>query len=147
MDKESEKDKHRREHVPYPHTGPSIVYLRNNIFHNKTCLKHVSNLYPICCESRKRGKTIFIVIAENGQDYNANSYNNSMFYSKLWKGSGLDLLITTAKASGWSAMNHIENLWSPLSSSLTSVQLRSSNKEDVPPMDRSLSKDEQKTQN
>ena len=146
---ESEKDKHGQEHVPYPHTGPSIVCLRNNFFHDNTCLEHVNDLYPICCESRNRGKTIFIVIADNGPDYNASSNKNSMLYEQLWKESGLDLLIITANESGWSAMNPIEHLCSPLSSSLTSVQLRSSNKEDgTPPyIDRSLSKEKQESQN
>ena len=34
------KDEFGREHVIYPHTGPSIVYLRNNFFHENTCLEH-----------------------------------------------------------------------------------------------------------
>ena len=145
LDMESEKDKHGREHVLYPHRGPSIVYLRNNFLQDNTCLEHVNDLYPICCESRRRGKTIFIVIASKGPDYNASSYKNSMLYAQLWKESGLDLPAITENAPGWSAMNPIEHLWSRLSSSLTSVQLRSSNKEDgtPPSMDRSLSKEEQ----
>ena len=69
--------------------------------------------------------------------------------SMLCKKSGLYLLIITANAFGRSAMNPIEYIWSPFSSSLTPVQLRSSNKEDgTPPcMDRSLSKEQQKTPN
>ena len=149
MDAKSEKDKHGREHVPYPHTGPSIVYLRNNFFHYNTCLEYVNDLYPMCCESRKRGKTIFIVIADNGPDYNVNNYKKLIIYAQLWKESDLDILIFTGHAFEWSSMNHLEHVWSPLSNSLTSVQLISSNKEDgTPPcMDRSLSKEEQKSQN
>ena len=67
---------HGREHVVYPHTGPAIVYLRNNFFHENTCLEHINNLYPICCESLKRGKSNFIVIADNGPDCNQSSYKN-----------------------------------------------------------------------
>ena len=101
------------------------------------------------CESTKRGKTIFIVAVDNGPDYSPNSYKNSMLYAQLWKESGLDQLIITANASGWSAMNPIEHLWSPLSSSLTFVQRRGINKEDSTPpcMDTILRKEEQKTQN
>ena len=36
----SKMDKHGREHVLYPHTGPLLIYLRNTVFHNNTCLKH-----------------------------------------------------------------------------------------------------------
>ena len=130
LDMESEKDKDGGEHVPYLHTGPSIVYLRNNFFQDSTCLEHVNDLYPICCKSRKRGKTIFIVIAGSGPDYTTNSYKISMLYAQVWKESDLDILIITANASGWSAMNPVENPGSLLSSSLRSVQLRSSNKGD-----------------
>ena len=130
LDMESEKDKDGGEHVPYLHTGPSTVYLRNNFFQGNTCLEHVNDLYPICCKSRKRGKRIFIVIAGSGPDYTTTSYKISMLYAQVWKDSGLDQLIITATASVWSAMNPVENLGSLLSSSLRSVQLRSSNKGD-----------------
>ena len=47
----SKMDKHGREHVLYPYTGPSLIYLRNNVFHNNTLLEHINDLYPICSES------------------------------------------------------------------------------------------------
>ena len=112
-------DKYGREHVPYPHTGPAIVYLRNNFFHGNTCLEHINDLFPVCTQSVKKGKTNLIIISGGGPDYNPNSYKNIMLYAKLWKVSGLDQLIVTCNAAGWSAMNPIEHLWSQLSSSLT----------------------------
>ena len=39
-------DKSGRKHVKYPHTGPSVVYLRNNFFHGSTCLEHGNDLFP-----------------------------------------------------------------------------------------------------
>ena len=82
---ESERDKHGQEHVSFPHRGPSILYFQDNFLHNNICLEHVNGLYRACCESRKRGKRIFIVIADNGPDYSANSYKNLMLYSQLRK--------------------------------------------------------------
>ena len=67
----SKTDKLGRDHLPYHHTGPSIIYLRNNFFHSNICLEHINNLFPICKKSVIRGKTCFMVI---GDDYNPNSY-------------------------------------------------------------------------
>ena len=145
----SKTDNLGRIHVSYPHTGPSIVYLRNNYFHSNTCLEHVNDLLPIIKESVKRGKTCFTMIADGGPDYNPNSYKNEMLYAKLWEESGLDMLTVTCNAAGWSAMNPIEHLWSPLSSSLTSVKLKCSVRDDgvAPCNDTKLSKEEQISQN
>ena len=66
VDIESEKDKYGREHVSYPHTGPSTVYIWNNFFYKNKCLEHLNDFYRICFKSRKRGKKIFIVVADNG---------------------------------------------------------------------------------
>ena len=142
-------DKYGREHVPYPHTGPAIVYLRNNFFHGNTCLEHINDLFPVCTQSVKKEKTNLIIISDGGPDYNPNSYKNIILYAKLWKVSGLDQLIVTCNAAGWSAMNPIEHLWSPLSSSLTSVQLSDSFKENgIPPYaDTDINKTEKKKQN
>ena len=38
------------------------------------------------------------------------NHKNLRLYAQLWKESGLDLLVITANASGWSAMNPIEHL-------------------------------------
>ena len=74
-------DKHGREHVLYPYTGPSLIYLRNNVFHNNTCLEYIDDLYPICSESLKQGKSVFVLISDNGLDYNHNSVKNTIICS------------------------------------------------------------------
>ena len=68
-------DESGREHEKYPHTGPSIVYLR---IHGSTCLEHVDDLFPICKESVQKGKTDFFVICDGGPDYHRKSYKNEM---------------------------------------------------------------------
>ena len=145
----SKTDKLGRPHVSYPHTGPSIVYLRNNYFHENTCLEHINDLFPILNEVVKKGKTCVTLIGDGGPDYNPNSYKNEMLYAKLWAKSGLDMLVVTSNAAGWSAMNPIEHLWAPLSSSLTSVKLKCSFREDgVPPCnDTKLTAEERTSQN
>ena len=59
--RQSNIDKLGQPHLPYPHTGPSIIYLRN-IFHSSTCLEHINDLYPICREAVKSGLASVTVI-------------------------------------------------------------------------------------
>ena len=105
--------------------------------------------FLICKESVQKGKTNFFLICDGGPDYHPKSYKNEMLYTKLWKEASLDQLVVTCNAAGWSAMNPIEHLWSPLSSSLTSVTLNCSFREDgVPPFNyTSITKEEQTKQN
>ena len=120
-----------REHVLYPHTGPSIVHLRNNVFHNNTCLEHVNDLFPICIESKKKkGKSVFTLISCNCPDYNPNSMKNLLLYCKLFPVAYLDQFSIISYVAGWSALNPIEHLWVKCSTKLTSVQLDSSVRED-----------------
>ena len=72
-----------------------------------------------------------------------------MLCTKLWKEAILDQLIVTCNAVGWSAMNPIEHLRLPLSSSLTSVTLNCSFRQDGvdPCNDTSTTKEEQTKQN
>ena len=83
--------KYGREHVPYPHTGQAIVYLRNNFFHGNTCLEHINDLFPVCTQSVKKGKTNLIIISDGGPDYNPNSYKKYYALCKalesFWSGS------------------------------------------------------------
>ena len=57
--KSTTTDEHRREHLLYPHSGTSLVYLRNNIFHDNTCLEHANDLFPICIESKKKQNPVY----------------------------------------------------------------------------------------
>ena len=92
-------DESRREHVKYPYTGPSFVYLGNNFFHGSTCLEHVNDLFPIYKESVQNGKKNFFVTCDGGPDYHPKSYKNEMLYTKLWKKAGLDQLVVTCNVA------------------------------------------------
>ena len=72
-----------------------------------------------------------------------------MLCTKLRKEASLDQLIVTCNAVGWSAMNPIEHLWLPLSSSLSSVTSNCRFREDgVDPCNDTLTtKEEQTKQN
>ena len=149
-DQESEtiNDELDRKHVKYPHTGPSIIYLRNNIFHENTCLEHVNDLFPIFLESIKKKKSVLFLISDDGPDYNPNSVKNLLLYARLFKKTKVNMFGITSYAAGWSALNPIEHLWSKCSNKLTSVHLDSSVREDgIPPCkDTSINKDERKSQ-
>ena len=106
-------------------------------------------MFPILSECVKKGKTCVTVIRDGGPDYNPNSYKKEMSYAKLWAKSGLDMFVITCNVAGWSAMNPIEHLWAPLSSSLTSVKLKCSFREDgvAPCNDTTLTAEERTSQN
>ena len=96
-----------RSHLEYPHTGPSVVYLRNNFLHSSTCIEHINDLFPICTEATRNGVSSILVISDNGPDYNPTSVKNDLLYYELWKKSGLDCLTITSNAAGLSAFNPI----------------------------------------
>ena len=143
------KDKLGRDHVKFPNTGPSVIYLRNNFFHDVTCLEHVNDLAPLCTEMRKIGKGNMIIIADNGPDYHPSSYKNLMLFGKLFKEANLDMPTVTTNPAGLSAHNPIEHLWSPCSNALTSVVLSSTTEgSDKPPYrNNSLSQEEKDLMN
>ena len=139
------QDKHGRRHLKYPHTGPMVVYLRNNIFHNSTCLEHVNDLFPICSKAVKNGKGVFIAFVDNGPDYNPTSVKNILLYSRLWRQSGLDFLVVGSHASGDSAYNCIGHGWALLSRRLTSVTLSATLEgEELPPCKNAKLADQEK---
>ena len=59
---------------------------------------------------------------------------NELYFTRLWKDSGLDVLGIVSYAAQWSAYNNIEHLWSPMSKKLASAFLPSVlENQDVPP--------------
>ena len=62
-------DESRRDHVKCPHTGPSIVYLRNNFFHGALAFKCERSVKKVF----KREKQNFFVICAGGPDYHPKS--------------------------------------------------------------------------
>ena len=94
-----------RERIQCPHSGPSLVYLRNNFFHISTCSDHTNDLYPIYCEAVKQKRSSVLVKSDNGPDYIPSSYKNELLYYQLWRKTGLDTLTVTLNAAGLSAFD------------------------------------------
>ena len=140
-------DRLGREHLKCAYTGPVLTYIRNNIFHNNTCLEHVNDLLPICVESVKNGKTVLICYVDNGPDYSPTSVKNILLYGRLWQAADLDIFTAVSHASGWSAHNFIEHAWSMMSRRLTCVTFSACEEgEDLPPYRNSkLSDSERKS--
>ena len=141
------QDKHGREHLRYPHTGPVIIYIRNNVFHENTCLENINDLYPICMEAVRNGKGIFHAYVDNGPDYSPASYKNLILFGCLWRGSNLGIFNEGSHASGQSAFNDIEHAWALMSRHLTCVTLSACEEGDtVPPCQNSSLNEEEKKQ-
>lgn len=71
----------------------------------------------------KHGKTAALLIADSGPDWNTASLVNAVLLMRLWRDCNLDMLVICSYAARFSAYNHIEHLWSPMSKLLTSVTL------------------------
>ena len=75
------KDKIGRNHNNCPHSGPSVIYLRNNCFYEMTALEHINDFAPLCFDAIENGKRNMIIIGDNGPDYNPSSYKNMFLCS------------------------------------------------------------------
>ena len=64
------------------------------------------------------------LLVDNGPDYSKASLKNLLFYVRLWRDLGLEVLFVGSYAANDSALNPIEHAWSPLSKALISVVLR-----------------------
>ena len=86
---------------------------------------HVNDLLPILRAQRNDGKGVAFVKVDNGSDWNLLSLVNELYFCRMWKQSGLDILGIVSYAAKLSAYNNIEHLWSPLSRHLANVILPS----------------------
>ena len=118
-------DKLGRLHYKRFSAGPSLIKLRSCMFDSTTSMTHCNDLYPILSAQVKDGKTCAFIKVDNGPDWNLHSLVNSLYLSRLWKDTGLDLLCIVSYAAKYSAYNNIEHLWSPISKKLCSVVLPS----------------------
>ena len=94
---------------------------------------HANDILPILTAQVKEGKTVAFVKVDNGSDWSVRSVVNSIYFCRLWKDSGLDILGIVSYAAKYSAYNQIEHLWSPMSKKLSSVILLSVLGDDVAP--------------
>ena len=87
-----------RNHIKCPHSGSSVIYLRNNLFHEMTALEHIKDLAPLPFDAIENGKGNMIIISDNGPDY-----KNMFLFERLWKNTFPDSLTITTNP----AHNHI----------------------------------------
>lgn len=140
------QDELNREHYPIYRTGPLTVVNRVSQFHKSTVESHTNDLIPILKEQFSLGKSICIIISDNGPDWTMHSLTNIYFMYRLWKLSKLDALVLNSYCPGQSAYNPIEHAWSPLSDALAGVILPPNiHGEEKAPCQQKLSKEE-KTQ-
>jgi len=71
------------------------------------------------------GQGIAFLKVDNGPDWNLHSIVNEMFFCRLWKDSGLDILGVLSYDARFSAYSNIEQPWSLMSRLLASVILPS----------------------
>ena len=105
----------------YPHTGPATVVLCSSKFYSSSMQNHATDIKPLLHAVQSQGKTVVVIIADGGPDWNIGSLVNTLFLMRLWRDCNLDMLICTSFAAQSSAYNPIEHLWCPLSKRLTSV--------------------------
>ncbi|VDI57154.1 Hypothetical predicted protein [Mytilus galloprovincialis] len=115
------QDELNREHYPIYRTGPLTVVNRVSQFHKSTVESHTNDLIPILKEQFSLGKSICIIISDNGPDWTMHSLTNIYFMYRLWKLSKLDALVLNSYCPGQSAYNPIEHAWSPLSDALAAL--------------------------
>lgn len=139
-------DKLGRVHLRRPTYGPALLVLRATKFGSSSGMTHANDFLPVLTAQVKRGKTAAFIKVDNGPDWNVMSIVNEVYFCRLWRESGLDLLGLVSYAARWSAYNNIEHLWSPMSKKLASVILPSVLEGDLtsPAQNGSLTDEERK---
>ena len=71
----------------------------------------------------KDGKAVPFIKADNGPDWSRLIVTKERYFSKLWRGSGLDILGIVRYVTQGSTYNNAEHLWTPQSKLSSSVIL------------------------
>ena len=109
-----------RVHLKTPHAGLAVVCIRAGMLCGSTSETHCKDLKPHE-EVKKESRSVVIIIADSGPDWNTASLLNAFFFMRLWKQCNLDILCVCSYAPRYSAYNPIEHLWSPMSKKINSV--------------------------
>ena len=67
-------------------------------------------------------RTAVTLLVDGGPDWSTSSLLNCLFFYRLWRDVGLDVLIVCSYAARCLSYNPIEHLWAPLSKHLSGVQ-------------------------
>ena len=118
-------DKLGRKHYSRFNSGPLRLMLRSVKFSPSSAQNHCNDMLPMLTAQVKDGQGIAFLKVDNGPDWNLHSIVNELFFCRLWKDSGLDVLGIVSYAARYSAYNNIEHSWSLMSRLLSSVILPS----------------------
>ena len=102
-------DKLGHQHYRAPCTGPRYIYIA--YIHSSTCQTHANDMLPQLKAVVEEGRTAVVIIVDSGPDWSPGSLFNNLFFFRLWRDAGLDMLV-----------NPIEHLWSPLSKKFCGIQ-------------------------
>ncbi len=84
-------------------------------------------------EHVQQGRSLLVLIADGGPDFNVNHPVNEIYFGRLFKQCKLDALIATSYCPGHSAFNPVERLWAPCTRALTSASIPASLPNELPP--------------
>ena len=116
-------DRLGRTHYKRSKYGPAVLKLRAYKFGSSSAQTHANDLAPILSAQVQDGKTIAFIKVDNGPDWNILNVTNAIYFGRMWRDTGLDILGIASYAAQWSAYNNIEHLWSPISKRLANVVL------------------------
>ena len=116
-------DRLRRTHYKSSKYGPAVLKLRAHKFGSSSAQTHANDLAPILSAQVQDGKTIAFIKVDNGPDWNILNVTNAIYFGRMLRDTGLDILGIVSYAAQWSAYNNIEHLWSPISKRLANVVL------------------------
>ena len=85
----------------------------------------------------RQGRSLLVLIADGGPDFNVNHVVNEMYYGRLFKQCKLDALVATSYCPGHSALNPVERLWAPCTRALTSASIPAALPGERPPCHQS----------
>jgi len=116
------KDKYGRDHVSYPSTGPSYVFLKSNRAKPSNIWSHVNDIMTIYeAHDGLKPKPNLALLLDDGIDWGMRGLQTFYFLGYLWKALDLDLLVIGRNAPGDSKWNPIERLWSYITTKLAGL--------------------------
>ena len=105
--------------------GPTRLVLRASIFVKSTAASRANNLLPMLKAHVKDGKSVAFIKVDNEPDWNLLNIVNEIYFDRLWRDSGSDIIGIVNYAAKYSVYNNVEYTWCPMSRPLSSVVLPS----------------------
>ena len=118
--KELKYDALGRLHLDTPYSGHCYLRIRSHKYNSTTAATHITDLYDILAH-HKQTKSVYMFLADGDPDFNPSHIANNLSYYWLFKKLDADILAVMTYAARYSAFDPIEQCWSPLSNTLSSV--------------------------